>query len=898
MRKVFFYKIADLIEKRTKLIFFLGLIITLVAVFFAGKIYIKTSFKDLMPQSHSTVKEFNKIIDNYKSASNIIIGAKGNNEEDLKKFVEEITPQIKNIKKFIKRVEHKISSDFLENNAFKLMKEKDLKNAKDMYKDLGILPLLREINNNFERTYVADGEESISNQEKENLAVASLDGIKNWLQTMEFYLKNNNNENKIHAKKAVSKLLIGENYMMSQDKKMILLFAHPNFSVENIDKSTILMKKLDSLILKTSKNYPSIELSGASGTIPLAVEEMEAAYADMNITSLISFVLIIILFIFSFRMLSAPLLAGFSLIIGIVWTAGLIGATIGSLNMMTSMFAVILIGLGIDFNIHVIAAYNENKAKNKNENESLKLAFEKSGNGILMGGITTALAFFTMLVSENAGMKEFGFVAGSGVLLSVLSSIFILPSLLVLRDKIKKKKIKVKNKSEFNLLGNIAEHIYNKPFLYVFATVLVTVFLTYSTSKITFDYDYLSLQPEGLKSIAMQDTILEKFNMTPDMVLITTSDIERAREITKEAKKLKKVALVTSISDFIPSEDEFKKRTPYIKEIASYLENTETQKLTEENFDEFIDEIYRIEDNVIELAQLSFTGGQEKVDKKTKELVGDLEISADERKSLMKNLATKLQENKELSIKYLNNFQNDYEPFFRNLAKKMTSQEKINWKNLPKDISERFISEDKKHFLVTIYPKEQVWNFEFLESFSKQMKKIDEKITGMPLVFIILMDLIAKDGKLAAILTLIIVFLLLMIDFKDFKLSILTLLPLVLGTIWMLGLMQIFGMQLNLMNVMGVPLILGIGIDDGVHILHRYRVEGKYRIKKIFSSTGKAVFITSLTTIMAFGSLGFATSRGLASLGITLAIGIATCFFTTLFVIPSLIGLMEKSYKK
>ncbi len=97
---------------------------------------------------------------------------------------------------------------------------------------------------------------------------------------------------------------------------------------------------------------------------------------------------------------------------------------------------------------------------------------------------------------------------------------------------------------------------------------------------------------------------------------------------------------------------------------------------------------------------------------------------------------------------------------------------------------------------------------------------------------------------------------------------------------------------------MGLPLIIGIGIDDGVHILHRYRVEGPGKIRTVFSSTGKAVLLTSITTMLAFGSLVFATYRGLGSLGIALFIGVGACFLTSIIVLPALLGLTERREAK
>jgi predicted RND superfamily exporter protein len=96
---------------------------------------------------------------------------------------------------------------------------------------------------------------------------------------------------------------------------------------------------------------------------------------------------------------------------------------------------------------------------------------------------------------------------------------------------------------------------------------------------------------------------------------------------------------------------------------------------------------------------------------------------------------------------------------------------------------------------------------------------------------------------------------------------------------------------------MGIPLIIGIGIDDGVHIIHRWRREGQGKLRAIFASTGKAIFLTSLTTMLAFGSLVFSVWRGFGQLGGALAIGVGACFLTTAIILPGIIGFLEKKKK-
>jgi predicted RND superfamily exporter protein len=122
--------------------------------------------------------------------------------------------------------------------------------------------------------------------------------------------------------------------------------------------------------------------------------------------------------------------------------------------------------------------------------------------------------------------------------------------------------------------------------------------------------------------------------------------------------------------------------------------------------------------------------------------------------------------------------------------------------------------------------------------------------------------------------------------------------PLVIGAVWMVGIMHLVGMQLTVMNVMALPLIIGIGIDDGVHIVHRWLSEGRGHIRTVFASTGKAILLTSLTTMIAFGSLVFSIWRGFGHLGGALFIGVGACFLTTVFILSGLLGIIQRNKKK
>jgi predicted RND superfamily exporter protein len=229
----------------------------------------------------------------------------------------------------------------------------------------------------------------------------------------------------------------------------------------------------------------------------------------------------------------------------------------------------------------------------------------------------------------------------------------------------------------------------------------------------------------------------------------------------------------------------------------------------------------------------------------------------------------------------------------------MSNTDPIHLEELPVTILDRYSNKDRNQFLVTVFPSGNIWtNADFLRRFAQDLEKVSDKATGMPPVFRALIEIIGRDGRNAVILTLVIVFLLLWADFRNPLYSLMAIIPLAGGIFWMVGLMHLTGQQITVMNIMGLPMIVGIGIDDGVHIVHRWLHEGKGKIRVVFSSTGKAIFLTSLTTMLAFGSLVFSIWRGFAHLGGALFIGVGACFLTTVFILPGIMGFIGRKQNK
>jgi len=206
--------------------------------------------------------------------------------------------------------------------------------------------------------------------------------------------------------------------------------------------------------------------------------------------------------------------------------------------------------------------------------------------------------------------------------------------------------------------------------------------------------------------------------------------------------------------------------------------------------------------------------------------------------------------------------------------------------DLPESVVKRFVG-DNGRYLLKIYSKANIWDMDAMERFVQDVRSIDPRATGNPLQTYEASKQMKQSYEKAAWYALGTIVLVLLLDFRSFRYTLLAMLPLGLGMLQLFGLLGLLGIPLNPANLIVLPLILGIGVDDGVHVVHDFRRQkGKYRMS---ASTASAVLITSLTTMVGFGSLMIASHQGLQSLGRVLTIGVSCCLFTSLVMLPAIL---------
>lgn len=885
------------------------LIATIVLGAMSAQLKMTTSFTNLLPKDNPMVDEFNMIIDEYNGSSSMLIVAEGD-PENLVRFAEQVAPKIEEYDEWVARVDYKAPKEFIAEHGLMLMKSSDLENSLELFQNPNLDAFLVNLNNSLEKEYI-QSEDKITGQEQEQGAIFFLNSIQAWLSEFD---KSINGESEKNGELAAEAILYGDEYYRSWNNRMMILQILPTFTMFDIEAAVDATDAIEKVVHDTGEQN-SVS-AGLTGTIPLARDEMVAMQDDSMAITMLALVGILILFIVAFRMLVSPILAILTLIIGIIWALGIAWPLVGSLNLMTSMMAVVLIGLGIDFSVHIISVYTEMRHKGDDVEPALTSTFLKAGPGIITGGITTSLAFLTMVVSRTEGMQEFGLTLGVGIIMTMFAAVLVLPNLLVIRDRIRARfgrgTIAKPRDISYKTLGSFANWLSSNWKISVIILILLTIYLGYHGSQITMDYNYLNMEPEGLESVELQDRMIEEFGISSDFALITGNTLEEVGEIAEKAKDMNTSGMVQSIVDFLPHEGEQHKRSDLISAINNTISQSKIAKSV--NINTLINELYRLEDNIIEIQDLAYLGGQDKVYLKTALLVGALSGADDpslkplnEKLSktsdeifngIISSFNSDIENRLKRKLKKVNSFHKAFAEGYKQKAIKISNAEKISLEDLPSGIRDQYVAKSGGNYLVAIYPKQNVWEFDFLKRFSEELNEISPKATGLPPIFNTLMDEIGEDGSRATKFAIFVIFIVLLADFRNIKKVALAMIPLVVGVLWMVGVMELSGLQITLLNIMAIPMIIGIGIDDGVHIVHRYQIEGLNSHKKVFASTGRAVFLTSVTTMVGFGSLWFATYRGLGSMGIALFIGVGTCFLATVFVIPTLLGRLKRSGRK
>jgi hypothetical protein len=531
------------------------------------------------------------------------------------------------------------------------------------------------------------------------------------------------------------------------------------------------------------------------------------------------------------------IIMGLPLVLSLCWTFGLAYLLYGHLNIMTSTLGLLLFGMGIDFGIHFFARYTEERGTGKPVEEAIETTFMTTGQAIFAVGITTAAAFFILMLADFKGFSEFGTISGIGLMLAIVAYIIFLPALLVLLERSPFLNLHTEtltpHKSDAEFPVGSIRNINKWKFIsmgVIGLSVIITAIAVIEIPNLSFEYDFGELEPEYER--------YHEMNRVASTASRGRSDRNSAYIIVNDP------SVAIQVADILRKRMDMDFSSPTIKEVEIFQDRY----------------------------PFDVDSANKKIERITKinELLDDPFLIKSTNRDILR------------------------------LREAASTQHIIPLDSVPDFIKAPFTSvSGLVGNLVIIRPAVGLSDGRNSMDFADDVSSVTlaNGITyyagSTSIVASDMLRLLMDEAPLMVALTITFIIIFKLLILKNIKWVILALLPLIASFIWLFGIMVLFGWKLNFYNLVVFPTILGIGDDSGIHMVHRYKEEGKGSIGKVLRSTGEHISVSIFTTMLGFSGLLFSIHPGLRTIGELAVWGIGLSLLAALVLLPSIIFMME-----
>jgi len=648
--------------------------------------------------------------------------------------------------------------------------------------------------------------------------------------------------------------LVGTEYPVSDDSTTMVLRFYPAGAQTNIGFIENLYADLEQLVarMEPAAYHPEMEVTLAGRLLRQQVEVQTIQRDVMSSfgagVATVIFVVVLYFLYKSYRartmggsfsrrallveLVRAPAMAlviAVPLLMSLAWTFGVAYLAFETLNLMTATLGLVLFGLGIDFGIHFYGRYAEERAERNTVMKAAETSFTSTGQAITIGALTTAAALFALTAADFKGFSEFGFIAGVGILFALVSMTVVMPALLALFERT----------GLLNLTASAAMPTDDtrgraKPFpaarKVVIGSAIAVVAALVLLPRASFEYDFGELEPE-YETYEAKDRVIDR---------VSTQSVGRnpayiVTDTPEEAAKVAEAVRAKAAADTT---------SPTIKEVQTLQERFPLRDATQQ-------------------AKL--------------ERVADIRALLDG--------------------KYL---QNETSENIERLRRAAQTRSPISIDQVPEYLRKRFTTKSGEvGTFVMIYPSVGLSDGRQSIAFSEDVGTIrtadgqEYHAGSTSLVAADMLQLMQQEAPWMVAGTFLIVALLMVVNFGSLRWAGLAIVPLVVGVLWMLLILELVALELNFYNLVVLPAVLGIGNDAGVHMVHRYREEGIGSLRHVLRSTGEHVAMGSLTTMIGFGGLLLSFHPGLRSIGELAVIGIGMTLLAALLFLPALLQWIE-----
>jgi len=656
---------------------------------------------------------------------------------------------------------------------------------------------------------------------------------------------------------------------LNVDAKRLVVIAKPKLNFDEMLPAELAQNAAHAAAKTIMSENPAVRVR-ITGEPALEHEELESVSTGAQLAGVLSLILVFVVQWVGLRSLKLLLITYIVLTVGLIFTAGFAGITVGHLNIISIAFASLYIGLGVDYAVHICLYYRERRVRGYSNVDSIYHSMSGVGSSLFLCALTTALGFLAFIPTDYSGVSELGIISGGGIFIGLLISVTLLPALLCVMPVNNPKPIK----SAF-----APQWIVTFPFHYAIPIRIISILLgigaCFVLTKLTFDSNPINLRDPNSESVSTIKELLKSKNDSPFAVTALANSLDAANQLATKMGKLPSVHDTITLSSFV-AENQQDKLTVLddlnlmlgnqLKNFNTTLSNND-QKAALNKFNEELKKA--IAENSPNAPMATLQPLQQHIEAFLKQ-ADSTPNPAQIYSQLEKNILGLL-------------------PYTMERLRTSLTASEFTLDDIPAEIKSHWVSSNGL-YRILINPEKDQNIQDNQQEFVTQVQSIDNTVSGLPVANLAGGNAVIKAFVQAFAGAFTIITLILWATYRNFKHTALVIMPLMLAALLTGATNVLLNNPFNFANIIALPLLLGMGIDSSILIMHRLHFNVHEDENLLHSSTTRGIIFSSLTTLCSFSSLSFTAHQGMASMGLLLSIGLFFTVICSLIVLPAFSG--------
>lgn len=864
-------------------------VLTILAWQGVKRIRIDTDLRALLPAKHQTVQRLETVRDNIGGQSFFLVEIRSPDRQANIRFGEKLAAKMRKMSNFRFVIFHR-EVEFLKRHALLFLPIKDLLDLRD--------DVISSIKKEVAKHVAVQLDDETNDDEqaqksKKEITSSKLDKDPDEL-----------------IRKGLGGAVMPGEYLEADDGKLLIIKARPIKQTTDVKFSVATTQKVMDVAksLNPQQFHPKLRFNVVGD---YASRAKESKSIGRSVTTTIGFslgLLVFVIFLF-YRRFVAIFIVLIPVVISSIIAMGIGGVIYDAFNLVTTFIFAVLLGLGIDFAIHFLSRYVQERRLGASTDDALGAATAKTGVALFSGAITTAAAFFLLIFADFRGFSQFGVVAGIGVLAALLATYLLTPALLALVERFLPKTFIIaasKSKDSRENVPAFSEKTIGKTRFFSGVIIIVSLGISmiaiYNWQEIPFEYDFNKLgQPKKAKRKQLKkrtnfrNAIGKKTSFGPAVPMCKS--VDECEEITRMLHTIQIASKDELASIFHPGQAKSKPLS----------------KNSNENDDEDDDDD-ELAIDPFESLRASLKGGR-LLPKERIRLKKLGEHRLNEMKYFLRavlSLHTLVPAHQKIKLEIITDirkrlnakrsrFSEEIKQKLKKWDKYLAVNQPLKVNDLPRWFSDQLRQIDGKlgYFLV-IYNAGAKADYQdakrlYQSFFTLPTTKRNVSVAANYFVLVDVIDTLRAEGPIIIGMVAAAVFCFVLISFRSLIGSIFVFIPLMVSVGWLAAVFLFANWKVNLFSIVAFPLLVGMGIDNGIHVYHRWLEEK--RVFAVLRGVGGPITLTTLTTFIGFAGLLFANHIGIQTLGITAGLGMWLTYLGAVITLPALLYFIHSSRK-